>query len=483
MRKKTVTLILLALCFVLLFGALLSACDTKEKTAIIILPGLMGSGLYDSESGEPVWDPFKEGLDFSAVVTHSGSFGVVEIAEYFNENTDYVTKILRDALHQEDSSFLRKLAVDKDGNPLNPNIKPADESFSNPKLLRYGTLGTMKEMYTNLKNRYGSKAEVMVYSYDWRVDNRINAEKLEKFINDKGYKKVVFLTHSMGGNLASYYLARSEANRDKCAALISFGSPYYGSLTALTTLEDKDSYAYDLVGDFVDIDLVALLLQSIAGTSSVDQAKDMLFNVIEEDFLALMNIVTLYQLLPTYDLLNTYQYRYEYKSENYTKQTSFIKINDKYMTFTRDELYEFYASRPWAKHEDGSMKKQVLELKDYWDDMMVTLPDGSKVHSTSLVNALYISGSGYKTRTTVNYTADYKEDGSIDYSTLKYDGNTYESTELGDGTVLLYSAAPNRYSSDSNVKIITLADHYDIAIPFMAFSAKITFHFLDKVIF
>src|SRR5690554_3437450 len=42
------------------FGGTTYGLYKAEKKAVIILPGLFASGLYDAETGNPIWDPFEE---------------------------------------------------------------------------------------------------------------------------------------------------------------------------------------------------------------------------------------------------------------------------------------------------------------------------------------------------------------------------------------------------------------------------------------
>ncbi len=88
-------------------------------------------------------------------------------------------------------------------------------------------------------------ANFFEFPYDWRRDNRVAARLLEKFLDEKlalwrkysGEKdaKVIFLAHSMGGLVARYYLEAQNKWPD-CRALITFGTPYRGSLNALNFL-------------------------------------------------------------------------------------------------------------------------------------------------------------------------------------------------------------------------------------------------------
>ena len=88
-------------------------------------------------------------------------------------------------------------------------------------------------------------ANFIEFPYDWRLDNRINARRLATLVADglprwrehsgNPNARVIFLAHSMGGLVVRYFLEVLEGWRD-CRALITFGTPYRGSLNALNFL-------------------------------------------------------------------------------------------------------------------------------------------------------------------------------------------------------------------------------------------------------
>jgi pimeloyl-ACP methyl ester carboxylesterase len=80
------------------------------------------------------------------------------------------------------------------------------------------------------------------FPYDWRRDNRLAAQRLkeesDKWLADwrraSGNKdaRLILVAHSMGGLVARYFLEVLEGWRDT-RLLITFGTPYRGSLNAL----------------------------------------------------------------------------------------------------------------------------------------------------------------------------------------------------------------------------------------------------------
>ena len=83
------------------------------------------------------------------------------------------------------------------------------------------------------------------FPYDWRRDNRVSARKLAK--DAQGWlaawreksgaadAKLILVGHSMGGIVSRYYLECLEGWRDT-RVLVTFGTPYSGSLNSVGTL-------------------------------------------------------------------------------------------------------------------------------------------------------------------------------------------------------------------------------------------------------
>jgi pimeloyl-ACP methyl ester carboxylesterase len=83
------------------------------------------------------------------------------------------------------------------------------------------------------------------FPYDWRRDNRVAARRLQRLGRDwldawrraSGARdaKLVLVGHSMGGLVARYFLECLDGWRDT-RTLVTFGTPYRGSVNALDTL-------------------------------------------------------------------------------------------------------------------------------------------------------------------------------------------------------------------------------------------------------
>jgi hypothetical protein len=82
-----------------------------------------------------------------------------------------------------------------------------------------------------------------MFPYDWRRDNRAAAHKLQRDTHSwlKGWRrespnaKLILIGHSMGGIVSRYFLDVLGGWKDT-KALITFGTPYRGSLNAVDTL-------------------------------------------------------------------------------------------------------------------------------------------------------------------------------------------------------------------------------------------------------
>jgi pimeloyl-ACP methyl ester carboxylesterase len=88
-------------------------------------------------------------------------------------------------------------------------------------------------------------ANLFEFPYDWRRDNRVAARRLQRQAGEWLTKwrassgaqdaKLVLVGHSMGGLVSRYYLECLDGWRNT-RALVSFGTPFRGSLNSLDTL-------------------------------------------------------------------------------------------------------------------------------------------------------------------------------------------------------------------------------------------------------
>ena len=141
-------------------------------------------------------------------------------------------------------------------------------------------------------------ANYFEFPYDWRRHNCVSAAKLQKLINERlpqwressgnDTAKVILIGHSMGGLVSRYYLEKLEGWKD-CRALITFGTPYRGSVNALNFLSNgykkrlidlsevlrSFSSAYELLPIYPVIDVAGDFkrIEDVAGIPGIDNAR------------------------------------------------------------------------------------------------------------------------------------------------------------------------------------------------------------------
>lgn len=102
------------------------------------------------------------------------------------------------------------------------------------------------------------------FPYDWRRDNRVSARKLQRESADwlrswrersgNEQAKLILVGHSMGGLISRYFLECLDGWRDT-RTLVTFGTPYRGSMKAIGTLANGMSKKLGPVG----LDLTGLV--------------------------------------------------------------------------------------------------------------------------------------------------------------------------------------------------------------------------------
>lgn len=196
----------------------------KAKKAIYVLPGYLGSELYDGPDG-----------------TAGGDLVYVSIPGLILN----MTKFFQDA----DSNGTR-LRVDY----------ARDE---------YGANGTYKTLVDRLRAEFVDEYDVRFFPYNWLEDLNDSVKKLERDIRKNHYDSVIFVTHSTGGLLASAFIAKSNANKLLVSKAIMIAAPLFGTYASLLPIERGDSRKFDFNEILSNIDWFSHGLDAITPKSWV----------------------------------------------------------------------------------------------------------------------------------------------------------------------------------------------------------------------
>jgi pimeloyl-ACP methyl ester carboxylesterase len=183
------------------------------RDVIVCIPGITGSVLR--KNGRDVWN-ISGGAVFNALRSLGDSIGDL--------------KLERDPVDVDDVDGMTAPSTIRDVH-LIPGIWKID--------------GYTK-LIEHIKDKFDVEWNQNLFElpYDWRRDNRVAsrqlATKAERWLDawrKKGHPdaKLVLVGHSMGGLIARHYLECREGWRDT-RTLVTFGTPYGGSMNALGTL-------------------------------------------------------------------------------------------------------------------------------------------------------------------------------------------------------------------------------------------------------
>ena len=194
----------------------------RVKDVVIMLPGITGSILQKDGkdmwalSGRAIWSLLRSGADF-----------------------------WRDmSIPQEDHTL----------DDLGDGIKATgviQDSHIVPGLVKVDGYTDLRHLFENRFRMVVGSIENQVpanyfdFPYDWRRDNRASARHLKQFVDERlpiwrtysgaEEAQVILVAHSMGGLVSRYYL-EVLGGWEQCRALITFGTPYRGSLNSIETL-------------------------------------------------------------------------------------------------------------------------------------------------------------------------------------------------------------------------------------------------------
>jgi pimeloyl-ACP methyl ester carboxylesterase len=206
---------------------------TPMRDVIVLLPGIMGSVLQ--KDGSDVWAISGQAI-WNVLSNPNQTLRALELS-IPDPKPDKL-----EALIQNNPKALNDL-----GDGILATRLMADVHMI-PGLWKIdGYSGTKKLILEHFDLTQGSfedsvPANFFEFPYDWRRDNRIAAHRLKQVMGAKlqawrehsGAEdaKLILIAHSMGGLVSRYYLEALEGWRD-CKLLVTFGTPYRGSLNAV----------------------------------------------------------------------------------------------------------------------------------------------------------------------------------------------------------------------------------------------------------
>ena len=218
---------------------------SDKKEAIIILPGITGSELIAAENwgvgisavkeGDIIWLPERltELLEIKEQIIQQ--FSQQDFSDTTNSEKPSISIFdTLIALVPDVVEALERLKLDSSGlAPFKIRAKQVEPQDS-----YVGTFDSATKLYKTCLEKYGETRDVVFYGYDWRKSVAETATQLKMYIDSREYEKVTFVCHSMGGVVASYYLAENENDLEKVGRVITLGTPFGGSPKALLTLEE-----------------------------------------------------------------------------------------------------------------------------------------------------------------------------------------------------------------------------------------------------
>lgn len=229
---------------------------TPMKDIVVILPGIMGSVLQ--KDGKDIWNI--SGRTISRALNPFGSK-------------------LKD---------LKLVGDDINGGDIEDGIKPTRLITDTYLVPGFSGFGKIVDGYNRLSNQISENFQGIVegdiyndpeekaanfyhFPYDWRRDNRANANILKRLLDKRlkrwreasGHQdaKVILLAHSMGGLVSRYYL-EVLGGWQVSKALFTFGTPYRGAIGALDLLSNGMKKGGFDIGAFLELNTVIPTLTS-----------------------------------------------------------------------------------------------------------------------------------------------------------------------------------------------------------------------------
>ena len=378
-----------------------------NKNAVIIIPGIFGSELYCGE-GNP---HFAEGealistemvdrlsAELSGISDLSSVIGLAGYAD-----------ALYESLECRSNGASRYNVYTKKYKPV-LSATDSREAYT----VYCGIKDYYKPLYDAFNDNSGIKAkyEVEFFSYDWRLSNAYSAARLNAFINEAGYDKVVMVAHSMGGLVASGYLALGESQRSKVQNVFYLASPLLGCA--------------EIVNIWYNLDFSALNETIAPYVGWINRVLSLVTVTTDPIRKLACNFPSIYELMPSEKYFTLAGKHYLTESNDITGK---IQVHDTYsstMSLVSDILPHFNQSL-------------MTSAEAFHDSLYCS--DG--LHISGLTDSYYLYGTGIETRMMYDYHTSISLSSSpsspieIEYSLSL----NYESAEIGDRLVAKWSAA------------------------------------------
>lgn len=409
--------------------------NNHNDKAIIYVTALFGGGLYNEETNEPVWDPFYTEFNLYDHWAPTSSTiyefdGVLK--EFEDEMGDAVTTIL-EALSFQEGTLLYDMTLDQDGNGLNPNVVPANinENFQKPVDVDniplhcyYGAVAIYKQFILETRKEFGDEYDCLMFNQDFRKSPADSAAELEKFINSRGYQKVIFMSHSMGGPVVNSYLGRSQANRDKVELYLAYAPATLGSFDAFGAMTCPGDYLTSFLTTF-GFDFNQLLEEGGFARGFVDSILEQI-----KDFFN--NSSGMMALCPSYEFLNSPQLTGESAGGLIVDGEKIGVAKDpsdpESVEAAKDELYDFYNTLDWALYVNAKGKPIHYNDGDDKDGSTVRIVAGKDLISKTVSIDNY---SQIKARLVDCNTLCLEKDGRLN-AALDVNGNPILLNKNGD---------------------------------------------------
>ncbi len=219
-------------CTVVSYAESLDVIDSSiGKKAIIIVPGICGSELFSSkkqringvdyEKGHRFWPP-------ECITPFFDNKGVIKPQDFDNLQLESISNDLKLICCLDNGMSKIEMM------PSNPVL----DCRKNNEKRNFGIVNCYEKLVKSIiKNTDENEYDIIFFSYDWRQRNEDTATELENLINEKNYKNISLVGHSMGSLVCTSYLSKEE-NKVKVDKTIFLGAPLLGSPKAFSVLDE-----------------------------------------------------------------------------------------------------------------------------------------------------------------------------------------------------------------------------------------------------